>query len=86
MLVVGAGLWLAVRIHLHGILGSLVGDVVALFWEYRNELVLALGAAVVLIVPILMIYVGLLDRLSGDSIAQKGSRATDSVGRARNKK
>jgi hypothetical protein len=63
MLTVGAALWLAVRINLHSILGSILGAVLALAWEYRNELLVLFGATVVLIVPLLMIYVALRDRV-----------------------
>jgi hypothetical protein len=62
-LAIGAVIWLAVMIHLHSILGSFVGAVVSLFWEFRNELLLVLAATVVLIVPILMIYIEVSDRL-----------------------
>jgi len=63
MLMVGAAIWLAVRIKLASILGSIVGTVLALGWEYRIEILLAMGAAIVLVVPLLMIYIAVCDKL-----------------------
>jgi Kef-type K+ transport system membrane component KefB len=86
MAAVGAAIWLAVRINLHSILGSFVGAVVALFWEFRYELLLILAAVVVLIVPILMIYVGLSDRLRAGATAQKRRHPIESIPHTREKK
>ena len=63
MLAVGIAIWLAVRINLHRILGGIVGTTAALVWEYRSDLLLFFAAAVVLIVPILMIYMTVCDQL-----------------------
>ncbi|MGB9235350.1 MAG: hypothetical protein WCC04_13125 [Terriglobales bacterium] len=71
MALVGAVIWLAVRIHLHSIVGSMVGTVLALGWEYRNDLLLFFAAAIVLIVPILMIYMTACDQLDRRAAARK---------------
>jgi hypothetical protein len=63
MLAVGIAIWLAVRINLHRILGGIVGTVAGLVWEYRSDLLLFFAAAIVLIVPILMIYMTVCDQL-----------------------
>jgi len=63
MLVVGIAIWLALRINLHRILGGIVGTVAGLVWEYRSDLLLFFAAAIVLIVPILMIYMTVSDQL-----------------------
>lgn len=78
MLVVGAVVWLAVRIKLHSILGSLVGAVMAFVFEYRNELLLCFAAAIVLIVPIVMIYVAVCDQFE-KHVAAKSIRARRSL-------
>ena len=62
MLVVGAVIWLAVRINLHRIVGNLVGDGMALAWDYRNDLLLIFAASIVLVVPAVMIYVAITDQ------------------------
>jgi len=78
MLMVGAAIWVAVRINLHRILGDLLGNVIALAWDYREEILLACAAAVVLIVPVLMIYIALCDRVDrhGSAKARDVSRKT----------
>jgi len=63
MLVAGIAIWLALRINLHRILGGIVGTVAGLVWEYRSDLLLFFAAAIVLIVPILMIYMTVSDQL-----------------------
>jgi hypothetical protein len=63
MLVVGIAIWLALRINLHRILGGIVGTVAGLIWEYRSDLLLLFAVAIVLIVPILMIYMTVCDQL-----------------------
>lgn len=75
MLVIGAAIWLAVRISLHSIFGSFVGEVVSLFWRFRNELLLVLAAVVVLIVPILMIYIEVSDRIGRRHGGARGKTA-----------
>ena len=76
MALVGAVIWLAVRIHLHSIVGSMVGTVLALGWEYRNDLLLFFAAAIVLIVPILMIYMTACDRARQARGCEKNQSAT----------
>lgn len=71
MLAVGTVIWLAVRISLHSILGSIFGNLAALAWEYHAEILLAFAAAVVLIVPVVMIYVGVCDQLEARATARK---------------
>lgn len=57
MLAIGAAIWLAVEIKLHNILGSMVGFVAEELWADRMDLLMAFGFAIVLIVPLMMIYV-----------------------------
>jgi len=79
MLVVGAAIWLAVRIKLHSILGGLIGAAMALAFEYRNELLLSFAAAVVLIVPMVMIYVAVSDQVI-EHAAAKARRLRRGIG------
>lgn len=78
MAVVGTVIWLAIETNLHRILGSIVGDVVGLAWEYRNDLMLLLASAIVFIVPILMIYMAVCDQLDRYATA-KSIRARRSL-------
>ena len=71
MAVVGVVIWLSVRINLHSILGNIVGDAFALGYEHRDDLVLVFGAAVILIVPILMIYTVACDQLEKQAAARR---------------
>jgi len=70
MLIIGALIWLAIRINFHSILGSIVGAAMALAWEYRDELLLVFAGGIVLIVPIIMIYVVLCDHLEARAAAR----------------
>jgi hypothetical protein len=63
MLALGGAVWLAVRINLHRILGSMVGTLAEFVWEYRSDLLLFFAAGIVLIVPVLMIYMTVSDQL-----------------------
>jgi hypothetical protein len=78
MLVVGTAIWLAVRINLHRILGGIVGAGAALVWEYRGDLLLFFAAAIVLIVPILMIYMTVCDQIDRHA-TEKSIRARRSL-------
>lgn len=78
MLAVGTAIWLAVRINLHRILGDVVGTVAGLVWEYRSDLLLFFAAAIVLIVPILMIYMTVCDQLDRREL-EKSLRARRSL-------
>jgi len=78
MLVVGAAIWLAVRINLHRILGGIVGMVAGLVWEYRSDLLLFFAAAIVLSVPILMVYMTVCDQIDRHA-TEKSIRARRSL-------
>ena len=78
MLAVGVAIWLAARINLHRILGGIVGTAATLVWEYRSDLLLFFAAAIVLIVPILMIYMTLCDQLDRRAF-EKSVRARRSL-------
>lgn len=58
-LLIGAFTWLAIEIHLLRILA----DLFAVALEHWLEIVMAFGAAVVLIVPVIMLYIAVCDRL-----------------------
>jgi hypothetical protein len=71
MAVVGVVIWLCVRINLHSILGNILGDTLAFGYEHRDDLVLVFGAAIILIVPILMIYTVACDQLEKQAAARR---------------
>jgi hypothetical protein len=56
---IAAFIWLAIEIHLL----SILGDLFALALERWIQIVIALGAAVLLIVPAIMIYIAVRDHL-----------------------
>jgi small-conductance mechanosensitive channel len=58
-LLIGAFTWLAIEIHLLRILA----DFFAVALEHWLEIVMALGVAIVLIVPAIMIYIAVQDEL-----------------------
>ena len=78
LLAVGISIWLAVRINLHRILGNIVGTLAGLGWEHRSDLLLFFAAAIVLIVPILMVYMTLCDQLDRRAF-EKSVRARRSL-------
>ncbi len=78
LLIVGATIWVATRINLHRFLASIVGSVIALAWAYREELLVLFASAVVLVVPILMIYIAVCDRIPTPSAARR-ARTQDSA-------
>lgn len=71
LLAVGVALWVAVRISLHRLLGSLIDALLTLGWGHRTELLLGFAAAVVLIVPIFMLYVAVGDQLDKRAAASR---------------
>ena len=78
LLAAGGVVWLAVRIKLHSVVGSLVGAVLTIAYEYRNDLLLGFAAAIVLIVPVVMIYVAICDQLEKRA-AEKSIRSRRSL-------
>jgi MFS family permease len=85
MLALGSLIWLAVKANLSSILGNIIAGVVSLGWEYRNELLLAFAATVVLIVPIVMIYVVMCDYIEARALARRtaGPEPPDGMGLTR---
>ena len=67
MAIMGIAIWIAVRIHAHSFLGYFIGTLLAAAWEHRDEIVLALAAAVVLAAPIAMVWMAV-----GDQMARRG--------------
>jgi hypothetical protein len=59
MVLIAASIWLAIEIRLL----SILGDLFALALEHWLEIVMAFGAAILLIVPAIMIYIAVHDRL-----------------------
>jgi hypothetical protein len=59
MLLIAAFVWLAIEIHLL----SILGDFFAVALEHWLDIVMAFGAAVLLIVPAIMIYIAVRDQL-----------------------
>jgi len=82
MLVVGIAIWLAVGVHLHRVLGSTIGFVVTLAWEHQNDLLLFFAAAIVFIVPILMVYMAVSDEFNRHRVARalRGRRSLKELG------
>jgi hypothetical protein len=73
-LTVGAVILFIIRINLHRIVGDLFGDATALLWSYRNDLLLAFAAAIVLVVPIVMIYMSVSDQVHKKQIERERQR------------
>ena len=59
MLLIAAFVWLAIEIHLL----SILGDFFAVALEHWLDIVMAFGAAVLLIVPAIMIYIAVRDHV-----------------------
>jgi uncharacterized paraquat-inducible protein A len=59
MVLIAASIWLAIEIHLL----SILADFFAVALEHWLEIVMAFGAAVLLIVPAIMIYIAVRDQL-----------------------
>ena len=62
--IVGAAIWLVVRIRVHSILGDFIGSSLAAAWEYREAILLAFAAAVVVVVPIAMLWMAVDDHFA----------------------
>jgi hypothetical protein len=75
MLMIAAFIWLGIEIHLL----NLLGDFFALAVAHWAEIVMALGAVVLLIVPAAMIYIALRDRLDNEAIQKPESASAGSV-------
>jgi len=60
---VGIAIWIAVRISLHSVLAGMLGTLVELASEHWADLLMVFAAAVVLVVPVFMIYVAVGDQL-----------------------
>ncbi len=66
-LLIAAFFWLAIEIHLL----SILADLCALALEHWLEIVMAFCAAVVLSVPLIMVYIALCDQLDERAIRQE---------------
>ena len=76
MLLIGAFTWLAIEIHLLRILA----DLCAVALEHWIEIIVAFSAAVLLSVPVAMIYMAVRDQLDNRGIrkaVQQSSRTLD---------
>ena len=75
MLLIAALTWLAIEIHLLRILGGIFAVAV----EHWFAIVLALGAAVLLSVPALMIYIAVQDHLERHDVPERVHEARGTV-------
>jgi hypothetical protein len=64
---IGAFIWLAVKIHLL----SILGDLFALGLEHWTEIVMASSAALLLIVPAIMVYLAARVRFDNGTIRRE---------------
>lgn len=75
MMAVTGFVWFAVKIKLHSVLAEILGSALDFVWGYRIILLEILASLIVLIVPLLMIYVAVCDRLEASAV----SRAIEAV-------
>jgi len=74
-LLIAAFTWLAIEIHLLRILA----DLFALAVQHWLDVVVALGAAILLIVPVIMIYITLHDRLDDRALSPQAQHSPGAV-------
>ena len=74
MAIVGIAIWVAVRIRAHSVLGAFIGSLLSVAWDHRDESVLGLAAAVVLIAPLAMVGMALSDHLARRAKAKRRKR------------
>jgi uncharacterized membrane protein len=71
LLVLGLGVWLAVETNLPVLLSRILGDIVELGWENREQLLMALAASIILIVPMVLMYVVICEQIDNHAIRKE---------------
>jgi len=71
--------WVAFKVKLWAIVGSMLGSLLDLLWDNWQALLMALGASIVLIVPALMIYLVICDRLDDRAIRKEFLESSGTV-------
>ena len=79
MAIVGIAIWVAVRIRVHSFLGDFIGTLLAAAWDHRDEIVLALAAALMLAAPIAITWMALGDHLAQRAKSKRRKRLGRSV-------
>jgi hypothetical protein len=63
--------WVVFELKLWAVFGSMLGSLLDLLWDNWQALLMALAASIVLIVPVLMIYLVVCDRLDDRAIRKE---------------
>jgi len=71
MSAIAVATWIVFQLKLWAVLGSLLGSLLDLLWDNWQALAVALAASIVLIVPALMIYIIVCDRLDDRAIRKE---------------
>jgi hypothetical protein len=71
--------WVAFELKLWAIVGSMLGGLLDLLWDNWQALLMALAALIVLIVPALMIYLVICDRLDDRAIRREFLESSGTV-------
>jgi len=79
MSVIPLGSWVVFKVKLWAVLGSLLGSLLDFVWENWQVLAMALAASIVLIVPALMIYLVICDRLDDRAIRREFLESSGTV-------
>ena len=79
MSVIALGSWVVFKVKLWAVLGSLLGSLLDFVWENWQVLAMALAASIVLIVPALMIYLVICDRLDDRAIRREFLESSGTV-------
>jgi hypothetical protein len=79
MSAIAAATWVAFKLKLWAVLGSMLGSLLDLLWDNWQALLMALAASIVLIVPALMIYLLICDRLDDRAIRREFLESSGTV-------
>jgi hypothetical protein len=71
--------WAIFQLKLWAVLGSMLGSLLDLLWDNWQALLMALAASIVLIVPALMIYLLICDRLDDRAIRREFLESSGTV-------
>lgn len=79
MSAIAAASWIAFQLKLWAIVGSMLGSLLDFVWDNWQVLTMALAASIVLIVPALMIYLVVCDRLDDRAIRREFLESSGTV-------
>lgn len=82
LLLVGAAIWITVKTNIPVFLVRIIGSILELGWENREQVLLALAASIILIVPFVLTYVVICEQIDNHAI-RKEFRDTNGIVRVR---